>query len=241
MREISSSNDTDPPPHDRSNSTSSMPNISTARHRLLPQTPARHLRRSSSPRFLPTPPPPLLSSATASATSDCSLSNLEQQRFIARRLPQTPIRKLSTGLITAINKASLRQQYSNTASNDGDGSTNASSATGNIADNEWPSPTIVERKFSELRKISHGDINPASALLEHLTCGTPLRSLQRLSFLNQQQQLQHRYQQRQGGQFNQSQHSLDHSSATSINLSQNSSVSPSVEQLFLNKVVALRS
>lgn len=222
-----------PSPHGRSNSASSIPNISTVRHRLLPQTPAYHTRRSSSPRFLPTPPPSLLSSTAATAASNCSLHNFEQ-RLTGRRLPQTPIRKLSTGLIAAINSASIRR-YSNTANNDAVGSsTNSSNTTGKTGDNEWPSPTVVQRKFSELEKASQSDIYSASELFEHFTCGTPLRPLQRLPFLKQQQQ--HRYQQ-QGGKFNQSKHSLNHSSSTSTTtnaFSRNSSVPPSVEQVEIN-------
>ncbi|KAL3999016.1 C2 domain family protein [Acanthocheilonema viteae] len=237
----SSSKSTTPPlePHGRSNSTISMPNapltpfISTGRHRLLPQTPAYHIRRSSSPRFLPTPPlPPPLTSGTVTAVSDFSL--YKRSTTSGRRLPQIPIHKDSNRLIAdQKTSTSIRQQYSTNANIDVDNNTNT---TGNIGDNEWPSPTILQRKFSELQKISQTDSNSISKLFKNSSCGTSLRSLQRLSFLKQQHQQHHHYhhQQQQDEKLNHPQYSLDHSSGTSIStnvFSQSSSLSPSVEQL----------
>ncbi|CAG9537018.1 unnamed protein product [Cercopithifilaria johnstoni] len=239
---ISASTSTTPPlelPHGRSNSTSSMPSVpltpffSTGRHRLLPQTPENYIRRSSSPRFLPTPPS--LSPRNVTTSSDCSLykSNLEQLSVKSgRRLPQTPIHKDSTRLITAKKNASIKQSYSTTVNGDDGDNTDANDKIGNIGDNDWPSPTIVQRKFSEFQKASNSDSSAISTLFEHFSCGTPSRSLQRLSFLNQQQnRLQ---QQQQGRKFNQPQYSPYHSSGTSIStnaLSQSSLLSPSTEQV----------
>ncbi|EJW83304.1 hypothetical protein WUBG_05785 [Wuchereria bancrofti] len=227
-------------PCGRSNSTSSMPSISvtsfvtsTGRHRLLPQTPDEHIRRSSSPRLLPTPPlsfqsvSPLLSLSSKSTTttaSDLSVYhnwNLDQRSIITGR--------------------PVKQQYSTTTTVNNDNNVNDDDNTDNIADNEWPLPTVIQRKFSELQKVSQNDCSNSSS--EHITYDTSLRSLQRLSSLKQQQQQQqqkHKQQQQQqqeggeGGKFNQPQYSLDHSSGTSTSTnaySQSSSLSPSVEQV----------
>ncbi|EFO18408.2 hypothetical protein LOAG_10087 [Loa loa] len=248
-------------PRARSISTSSMPSVSltpflsSSRHRLLPQIPTHHIRRSSSPRVLPIPPP--LSSRSATTASAFSLQhwNFEQRpSTTGRRLPQTPIPEDSARLLTNRKNASSRQCL--TTVNDGssgsgggdedDDNNDDNIVTGNTDDNEWPSPTIVQRKFSDLRKVSRNDNNSASTLFEHITCDTSLRSLQRLSLLKQQQQQQqhrhhHHYQQQQqqhlqqqGGNFDQQQYSLDHSSGTSTSTnaySQSSSLSPSVEQV----------
>lgn len=225
-------------PHIRSTSTSSMPSVSltpfnsTGRHRLLPQTPGTY-RRSSSPRFLPTPPP--LLSGTVNTVSDCSLHkwNSEQRSITpsGRRLPQTPtLPNNSIPLITDKNNASVKRQYSTTISSNCDNNISANNRIGNIGDNEWPSPTITPRKFSELRKFSQNDHN-TSKLFEHFTCNT----LQRLS-LNKQQQ-QRRQQQQRSGKYNQAQYSFDHSSGTSTStnaFSRSSSLSPSVEQVYIN-------
>uniref|UniRef100_A0AAF5Q183 Uncharacterized protein n=1 Tax=Wuchereria bancrofti TaxID=6293 RepID=A0AAF5Q183_WUCBA len=245
-------------PCGRSNSTSSMPSISvtsfvtsTGRHRLLPQTPDEHIRRSSSPRLLPTPPlsfqsvSPLLSLSSKSTTttaSDLSVYhnwNLDQRSIITgRRLPQTPIH--NDFFIDKKNRAAVKQQYSTTTTVNNDNNVNDDDNTDNIADNEWPLPTVIQRKFSELQKVSQNDCSNSSS--EHITYDTSLRSLQRLSSLKQQQQQQqqkHKQQQQQqqeggeGGKFNQPQYSLDHSSGTSTSTnaySQSSSLSPSVEQ-----------
>lgn len=230
--------------HGRSNSTSSMPSvsltpfISSGRHRLLPQIPT-HIRRSSSPRFLPTIPP--LSLETTSIQSNFSLPNwnLEQRSITTgRRLPQTPIHTNFTRSIDDKNNATTRQQYSATVDENDDDNINSGNITGNIGDNEWPSPTIIQRKFSELRKIPPNDNNSSSTLFEHITCGTSFRSLQRSSFLKQQQyrhsKLQPQQQKQQRGKFSQPQYSLDQSSGTSTSTnaySQSSSLSPSVEQV----------
>uniref|UniRef100_A0A0R3RMQ5 Uncharacterized protein n=1 Tax=Elaeophora elaphi TaxID=1147741 RepID=A0A0R3RMQ5_9BILA len=161
-------------PHGRSNSTSSMPSVSlipfvvTGRHRLLPQTPTNSTRRSSTPRFLPTPPS--LSSETVTTVSDCSLYNWNYEQRPAttgRRLPQTPIHNDSIRSVTNKRNISVRQQYSITVNSNGDSNTDSGNVIGNICDNEWPSPTITERKFSELRKISQNDNNQ---LFEYFTC-----------------------------------------------------------------------
>uniref|UniRef100_A0A915PV80 Uncharacterized protein n=1 Tax=Setaria digitata TaxID=48799 RepID=A0A915PV80_9BILA len=226
----------------RRNSISSMqaislsPLITTNRHRLLPQIPSENIRRSSSPRFLPTPP--LSSSSSSSSTtvitkSDCFLHNWnsEQRQVTGRRLPRTPTDNDSRRLITDRKGILLRQQCSNTA-NDVTDNIRDDCDTDNIRDNEWPSPTFLQRKFSELRTIPSTDISNAATtttLFSHISRGTSLRSLQLLSFHKQQQQ---------GSKFSQQQYSFDHSSGTpsSTNAhSQSSSLSPSVEQVLINK------
>ncbi|VDM94025.1 unnamed protein product [Onchocerca ochengi] len=235
--------------YSRRNSIASMPGsclstlIKTNRHRLLPQIPAYYLRRSSSPRILPTPPT-LLSSTSTTVTSDLTLHNwnLERRPITGRRLPQIPqtaiVKTNSNRLITDKKNVSIRQQYSTTVNGDNvrniGGTNNITGITGNINDNEWPSPTIVERKFSESQELHQSDNN-------HSSFRNSLRSLQRLPFLKQQlnryyqpqpQQQQQNLQQERG-KLNQSQYSLDHSNcaSTSTNAhSQSSSLSPSVDQ-----------
>lgn len=189
-------------PNDQSNSNIGIsplisPPLITGRHRRLPPTPRqRPVRRCSSPRFLPKPP------AVLSCDSLQPISNLERRPSTGRRLPQPPVDK---SVITA----EIRDN-----SND---KTVASSTSKN---NEWPSPTIIQRKFSDLRKdSSSGDATSTAGLFGTATGSNSAQKSPQQSSFQQQPKLRS---------------PLEHSNGTSSSTnaqSQCSSQSPSIEQL----------
>lgn len=217
--------------HSPSNSTSSMRSVSaipflpTGRHRLLPKIPMSRIRDPSSTRFFATPPP--LSSESTVTASDSSLHywNLDQRPTTAgRRLPQTPPDKDYTQSVIDQKNTSVRKHSVIPKSGDSD-NVDRRNVIDNVADNEWPSPTIAHRKFSELRKLPQNDGGSAPTFLGSITCGSSLRSLQRLSILKQRHLLEEEGKQ---------QYCLDYSSGASTSTSahsQSSSLSHSTEQV----------
>lgn len=198
----------------------------TAGRRRLPPTPVSG-RRSSSPRFLPTPPPPSISSPEATL----SVTSLER-RPSGRRLPRPPV--------TDDNELEV-------ASNNIPPSNHAATSTVTY-DNEWPSPAVATRKYSELRKFSVSSAGILPTYFSRTTSPSPQPMSQQMPQpLTSQPLVQHSTQSLtqpsppQASQLlsrhriDQPRGSLDHSSIgtpSSANAqSQSSSLSPSIEQV----------
>lgn len=212
------------PTYRRSNSTTiAVSPPLTGRHRRLPPTPQHRFsaRRCSSPRFLPAPPSP---AAAISPDFFHSVAlSLERRPSSGRRLPKPPV--TMTTSVAGVPKY---------CGAEGDGVGGGDVAASDV-DNEWPSPTRSQRKFSDVRKGSlvasrDGDGAILPSMLFGIASDTAGRSPQRIQQKQQQQPATT------ASRFNQSRGSLDRSSGTpsSTNApSQSSSLSPSIEQVSL--------